>query len=176
MRRTTIRAGRLAALAAAGALALAGCGGGDDGAEAPSRSAPETAAATTTAAPEQPTAEASQELVDLVNGYAAALTEVQGAQVGGAELEQRAARLREGSRTVAARVEQVVAHACVERLALGQASLMGKVADFLQAAADGDAEAAARYSDELRATDEAAMLREARQCQAEVGYRGPEGG
>ena len=175
--RASARAGRLAVVAAAGALALAGCGGGgDDGAESPSASAPETAAATTAAAPEQPTPEASQELVDLVNGYAAALSEVQGAQLGPAEIQRRAARLREGSEAVAAKVEEVVAHACVERLALGQAALMGKVADFLQAAADGDADAARRYSQELRATDEAAMLRESRQCQAEVGYRGPEGG
>jgi hypothetical protein len=77
---------------------------------------------------------------------------------------------------VLAKVDQVVAHACVERLAREQATLMGTVADFLQAAADGDAEGVAKYSDELKAADEAAMLREAKRCQTEVGYKGAESG
>jgi hypothetical protein len=174
VRRARGGAWRLAA-AAAGAIALAGCGGGgDDAAEAPGTTA--TSGTTGTAPAARPTAAASQQLVDLVNDYAATLARAQGGSLGPAQLKRSAARLRQGSAAVRAKVDSVVAHACVEDLARGQAALMGTVAGFLQAAADGDAEDAARYSRELRATDEAAMLREAKRCQREVGYRGPEGG
>ena len=168
MRVARTRAGRLAAIAAAGALALAGCGGGGgDGAEDPPGST-----AATAPAPEKPTLAASQEIVDLVNGYTAELTDATGGGLDPAELEQRAENLREGSEAVTAKV---VAHPCVERLATGQASLMETLADFLQAAGEGRADDAAAASTELQRSDAAAMVREAQACQARVGYRGPQG-
>jgi hypothetical protein len=182
VRRARGGAWRLAAVAAAGAIALAGCGGGGDGAaEAPgatTAAGPGATSGATATAPEAaaPTAAASQQLVDLVNDYAATLSRVQGGSLGPAQLKQSAARLRRGSAAVLAKADQVVAHACVERLARGQAELMGTVASFLQAAAEGDAEGATRYSEELKAADEAAMLRESKRCQEEVGYKGPQSG
>ena len=113
--------------------------------------------------------------MDLVNRYAAAIADASGAGLGPAEIEQRADRLREGSEAVVARVEQVVAHPCVERLAVQQASLMGTLADFLEAAAQGRAEDAAAHSQKLLQTDEQAALRASRACQAQVGYTGPQG-
>jgi len=175
VRRAGRQAGRLAAVAVAGALALSGCGGGD-GAEAPeatgSTAATATAPATTPAAA-GPTLAASQEVVDLVNRYASEFSGG-GTDPDPAELERRAARLREGTDAIRARIAELEAHPCVERLARGQASLMGTLSDLLQATAEGRASDAAALSEELRRLDQEAMLREGAACQASVGYRGPE--
>ena len=175
MTRPGMRASRLgAAVIVAGALALSGCGGGDGGGAAEAPETTGSTAATAPAAP-QPTLTASQEVVDLVNRYAGSFTDAAGTNLDTAELQQRAEELHEGHDAVLERVEQVVAHPCVERLAVDQASLMDTLADLLEAAAEGRAQDAAELSQDLRSTDEAAMLRQGRACQAQVGYKGAGG-
>ena len=162
----------LALLAVAGALALAGCGGDGDSGSDPAPSGTTGAAATDTA-PATPTLPASQEIVDLVNRYTAelpALDEID--QSSPSALAEAADRYGDAADAIMGLIEQVDAHECVERLAGEQAGVMRTIADFVQAATDGDVNGAREIGERLEAFDQATFEQEKAACKAQVGYRG----
>jgi hypothetical protein len=162
----------LAVLVAAGAIALAGCGGDGDSGSDPAPSGTTGTASTDTAAA-RPTLAASQEIVDLVNRYTEELPAVDEIdQTSPAALEEAAGRYGGAADAIMALVEQVTAHECVERLAGDQAGVMRDIADFVEAATEGNADEAREIGERIGAFDEATHEREKAACKAEVGYRG----
>ncbi|MDX6554075.1 MAG: hypothetical protein QOD86_270 [Miltoncostaeaceae bacterium] len=163
----------LATCVVAGGLLLAGCGGdGDD--PAPSGSGT-TGAATTGTAPGGPTLAASQEVVDLINGFVADLPDLETIdRTDPTALAAAAASYGDAAGAIEAKVQEVEAHECVEELALQQAGVMSDISDLVEAALDGRLDDVSVITQRIQGFDEPAFEAAKEECKTTVGYKGRE--